>query len=152
MGSISQPKNWLITGASQGLGLMMAMSALKAGHKVLAGARNPSKAAAEHPELEAAGGKWFQLDVTLPETRDVVSKAVEEAGGVDVLVNNAGISITALVEDITYVQLHAHENGNDTDAPLGKKRCSRQCPRISSGPSVCSKGHCPQCEPRNQAR
>ena len=62
--SDTMQKKWIITGASQGLGLALAMSALKAGHSVLAGARNPLKAAKEHPELEAAGGKWLELDVT----------------------------------------------------------------------------------------
>ncbi|KAJ9663045.1 hypothetical protein H2198_001037 [Neophaeococcomyces mojaviensis] len=96
-------KKWLVTGASQGLGLAMALSALKAGHKVLAGARNPEKAAAEHPELETAGGKWLKLDVSSLDTQQVVSQAIEAFGGIDVVVNNAGYFQSGTIEDLTYV-------------------------------------------------
>lgn len=94
-------KKWIITGASQGLGLALAMSALKAGHSVLAGARDPLKAANEHPELEAAGGKWLELDVTSAETHTKVEQAIAAAGGIDVVVNNAGFFLPGAIEDIT---------------------------------------------------
>jgi NAD(P)-dependent dehydrogenase (short-subunit alcohol dehydrogenase family) len=94
-------KTWLITGASQGLGLAIALSALKAGHKVIAGARNPDVAAKDHPEVVIAGGKWLQLDVSLPSTKDVVQQAVKEVGGLDVVVNNAGYFHAGQIEDLT---------------------------------------------------
>lgn len=99
MGSNAQSQ-WLVTGASQGLGFEISMAALKAGHKVLAGARNPEKAAETHPELEKAGGKWFKLDVTSPDTAQTVAHAVKEAGGIDVLVNNAGYFLAGNIEDV----------------------------------------------------
>ena len=151
MGSISQSKKWLITGASQGLGLAMAMSALKAGHKVLAGARNPSNAASDHPEMEAAGGKWLQLDVSRPEAQAAVSKAIEEAGGIDVVVNNAGVYPPGSIEDVTYehpIYLKVHI----TNTPSEKRRCNKPCPRTSSGLFVCSKEHCQHCELKILAR
>lgn len=94
-------KTWLITGASQGLGLAIALSALKAGHKVIAGARSPDVAAQTHPELIAAGGNWLQLDVSLPSTRAIVQRTAEHAGGIDVVVNNAGYYAAGLLEDFT---------------------------------------------------
>jgi NAD(P)-dependent dehydrogenase (short-subunit alcohol dehydrogenase family) len=97
----STTQKWIITGASQGLGLALAMSALKAGHSVLACARNPLKAAQEHPELEAAGGKWLELDVTSAETQTKVEEAVATAGGIDVVVNNAGFLLPGAIEDVT---------------------------------------------------
>lgn len=100
MGSAPTSKTWLITGASQGLGLAMTLGALNAGHKVIAGARNPDKAAQEHPEVEAAGGKWLALDVDAPETKDIVKKNSDEVGGFDVVVNNAGYFLSGTIEEL----------------------------------------------------
>jgi NAD(P)-dependent dehydrogenase (short-subunit alcohol dehydrogenase family) len=100
MAEAPSTKTWLITGASQGLGLAIALSALKAGHRVIAGARSPETAVKAHPELEAAGGKWIQLDVDSTETTGIVTKAAEDAGGVDVVVNNAGYFMTGTIEDL----------------------------------------------------
>ena len=100
MGSSSTGKTWLITGASQGLGLAMALAALRAGHKVTAGARDPAKAAKTHPEVESAGGKWLKLDVSSTDTKDVVAKASDEVGGFDVVVNNAGYLLAGTIEEL----------------------------------------------------
>lgn len=112
MGSTDASKKWLITGASQGLGLSMALSALKAGHKVIATARNMTKAKSEHPELEGAGGTWLELDVTSHDTQAIVSKAIEEAGGVDVVVNNAGIFLPGNIEDINEEEMQMAMSAN----------------------------------------
>jgi len=106
-------KTWLVTGASQGLGLEIALSALKTGHKVIAGARNPDVAAKDHPEVEAAGGKWIKLDVSLPSTEETVRQTAEEAGGIDVAVNNAGYVLNGQIEDLTYANLVCTETQTD---------------------------------------
>lgn len=95
-------KVWLITGASQGLGLSLALSALHAGHKVLATARQLERARTEHPEVEKLGGIWVELDVSQPDTQSRVDAAIREHGGgrVDVVVNNAGYNIVGTVEDM----------------------------------------------------
>lgn len=90
---------WLVTGASSGLGLGMALAALRAGHKVVAGARNPEKAAKTYPELESLGGRWVQLDVTSPKTQQIVEQVVKDEGGIDVVVNNAGYALAGPLED-----------------------------------------------------
>jgi NAD(P)-dependent dehydrogenase (short-subunit alcohol dehydrogenase family) len=100
MSDANTNKTWLITGASAGLGLAIALSALKAGHKVIACARNPQKAAREHPDVEGSGGKWLQLDVTSLQTQATVEDVVREEGGVDVIVNNAGYFLPGPIEDI----------------------------------------------------
>lgn len=91
---------WLITGASSGFGTVLAKAALKAGHKVIATARNPVKAAEAHPEIESLGGRWLELDVTSPDTKEKVDKAIQEFGRIDVVINNAGYSILGSVEDM----------------------------------------------------
>jgi NAD(P)-dependent dehydrogenase (short-subunit alcohol dehydrogenase family) len=105
MATTTPPKIWLITGASSGLGLAITLSALHAGHRVIACARNPESAAAAQPEVEKLGGKWLRLDVTSSDTQNIVKAAVEDAGGVDVVVNNAGYMLAGAIEDITYMSL-----------------------------------------------
>lgn len=95
---------WLITGASSGFGALMTESALKAGHRVLATARNPTKAAQDYPQVELLGGKWLQLDVTSQQTKEQVEQAIRENGGkIDVIINNAGYGLLGSIEDIRYV-------------------------------------------------
>lgn len=92
---------WLVTGASSGLGLAIALAALKAGNKVLATARNVDKARAEHPDIESLGGTWIKLDTSAINAGADVEKAVQSVGGkIDVIVNNAGYSLLGSVEDM----------------------------------------------------
>src|SRR5467141_4551375 len=85
-------KVWLITGASRGLGRAFTEEALKAGHRVLATARNP-----EH--LVHLAGKFGESVRTVPldvtneaQAKYAVDAAIQTFGGLDVLVNNAGYS------------------------------------------------------------
>jgi NAD(P)-dependent dehydrogenase (short-subunit alcohol dehydrogenase family) len=80
----------LITGANKGLGHEAARRLLAAGHDVWVAARDAERGRMAAEEL---GGRFVQLDVTDDAS---VSAAVErvtaETGGLDVLVNNAGIA------------------------------------------------------------
>jgi NAD(P)-dependent dehydrogenase (short-subunit alcohol dehydrogenase family) len=80
----------LITGASRGIGREAARQLLAAGHDVWMAARDPERGRAVADEL---GGRFVRLDVT---DDDSVRAAVDEvsagSGGLDVLVNNAGIT------------------------------------------------------------
>ena len=80
---------FLVTGASSGLGLNIALAALQAGHAVVATARNVQKAKSSNPVIEEKGGHWLELDVTSPDTQSIVEKTVKEHD-IDVVVNNAG--------------------------------------------------------------
>jgi NAD(P)-dependent dehydrogenase (short-subunit alcohol dehydrogenase family) len=100
MSSTSSSNIWLVTGASQGLGLAISLAALAAGHRVIACARNPGKAAEEHPEVMEQGGQWLELDVTSENTEEIVRGAIHREGRIDVVVNNAGYTIVGGVEDL----------------------------------------------------
>lgn len=91
--------NWLVTGASSGLGAQIVIAALKAGHKVVATARNIAKAQEAYPEIEQQGGSWLKLDVTSKETSSVVEKAVKDHN-INVVVNNAGYALRGVLEDL----------------------------------------------------
>ncbi|HWT24061.1 MAG TPA: oxidoreductase [Solirubrobacteraceae bacterium] len=90
---------WLITGCSTGLGRALAEAVLDRGHNAVVTARDVTRVedlAATHPDSALAAA----LDVTDPaHVADVVRRADERFGGVDVLVNNAGYGYRAAVEE-----------------------------------------------------
>ena len=78
----------LITGANKGLGYETARRLLEAGHTVWMGARDEIRG---REAAEALGGTFVQLDVTSDSSVEAAAKTLAAAGGLDVLVNNAGI-------------------------------------------------------------
>ncbi len=87
----------LITGASQGIGRALALVAVRRGAKVLAAARNEELLRELADEVRKTGGTLFTVaaDVTSPEDRQkMVEAAIGHFGGLDVLINNAGIGAT----------------------------------------------------------
>ena len=88
---------WFITGCSTGFGRELATQALERGFRVVVTARQP-----EEVEALASLGEALvlKLDVTDPSQIDAAIKAAEKKfGGIDVLVNNAGIGYFAAIEE-----------------------------------------------------
>jgi NAD(P)-dependent dehydrogenase (short-subunit alcohol dehydrogenase family) len=80
----------LVTGASRGIGRALVQELTHRGYEVVATARRPE----DLDDLAAA--VRLPLDVTSDAS---VAAAIEAAGPLDVLVNNAGVSVAAPVED-----------------------------------------------------
>jgi NAD(P)-dependent dehydrogenase (short-subunit alcohol dehydrogenase family) len=78
----------LITGANKGLGFETARRLVEAGHTVFVGARDPERGRHSAEEL---GARFVQIDVTDDVSVEAAVKTIEAAGGLDVLVNNAGV-------------------------------------------------------------
>ena len=96
---------WLITGASRGFGAEISKAALAAGDQVVATARRIQglEHLGSHPNLLAA-----VLDVTDEhQARDAVQAALAHFGRVDVLVNNAGISLLGAVEESSATEVES---------------------------------------------
>ncbi len=87
----------LVTGASQGIGRAIAVEAAKRGCRVLASARSADLLEELAMEIRAAGGtiETITSDITKPADRQaMLDAAMKHYGGLDVLVNNAGIGAT----------------------------------------------------------
>lgn len=97
---MSETKVWLVTGASRGLGLEIAKTALKAGHTVVACYRNKAKLPAAFEEVQALGGTWLELDVAGEDVESQVQSVIAKYGRIDVLVNNAGYAVLGSIEEI----------------------------------------------------
>lgn len=97
------PKKILVTGASSGFGRLITQTLLNNSYTVIAAVREvagKNKSAAE--ELQAAGAHIVEIDVTSDASVDQgVAAAVELAGGLDVVVNNAGVGVLGLQETFT---------------------------------------------------
>jgi len=86
----------LVTGASSGLGVHFARTLAAAGAAVAIAARRADRLASLQAELQSAGAKAVavELDVQSGDSITAAFVAVEEAlGPIDIVVNNAGISI-----------------------------------------------------------
>ena len=93
----------IITGASSGIGKALAFEFAGKGAKCVLGARNYDKLAEIAEEIKLKGGEiaFSQTDVTSEnDCKNLVQSAVDQFGRVDVLINNAGISMRALFKDV----------------------------------------------------
>lgn len=87
----------LITGASSGIGEATARLLLKNGYQVYAAARRVS----HMKELEKLGATIIEMDITnVQQVNECVSKIINNSGGIDVLINNAGYGSLGSVEEV----------------------------------------------------
>ena len=98
-------KTVVITGASRGIGKATAIEFARNGYNVLANYNNSEKEAMELEKMlteEGCSIKIFKADVSKSFEADaMIEYCLKEFGGLDVLVNNAGISQDKLFTDIT---------------------------------------------------
>jgi NAD(P)-dependent dehydrogenase (short-subunit alcohol dehydrogenase family) len=82
----------LVTGASRGIGLAIAAAYAAAGAKVVISSRKQEALEAAATQIRQAGGEALPVAAHTGESeavRNLVARAVEAFGGIDILVNNA---------------------------------------------------------------
>ncbi len=88
-----------VSGASRGIGRACAVLLARAGHRVILAARNLEKLDTIAAELRANGHEAFTVELDLASHESIkaaFAKAVQSAGPIEILVNNAGITKDAL--------------------------------------------------------
>lgn len=118
----------LVTGGAQGIGAGIATALAQAGAAVMIGDVQAEKGRAMAAELTKSGARadFVQLDVTDERSwQSAVDMTIGALGGFDILINNAGIEITALVVDIEPQSLRRMLDVNIVGTGLGLKHAFR---------------------------
>jgi NADP-dependent 3-hydroxy acid dehydrogenase YdfG len=93
----------IITGASSGIGKACAGTFLKNGYSVVISGRNSAKLNEVAVALDPSGSRLLAVTADVSREDDckaLVQAAVQKFGKIDVLINNAGISMRALFADL----------------------------------------------------
>jgi NAD(P)-dependent dehydrogenase (short-subunit alcohol dehydrogenase family) len=111
LASVIKGKKVLITGASSGIGLETALKVGEAGGEVLLVSRTREKLEEVASQVADLGGTAHVHPADLSDLEDIdrlAKEVLEEHGGVDVLINNAGRSIRRSVA-ASYDRFHDYE-------------------------------------------
>ena len=95
----------IITGSASGIGKEIALEYAKEGAKVVIADLALAAAQATADEINASGGKAMAVEMNVTDEAAVdaaTAKVVEQFGGVDVLISNAGIQIINAIVDFKY--------------------------------------------------
>ncbi len=105
-------KTWFITGTSAGLGRILTEKLLARGHRVAATVRKPE--ALNNLKQQYGEQLWVAtLDVTdTAKIKEVMKKAFDSLGQMDVIVNNAGYALFCAAEEASDEQIMHQVNTN----------------------------------------
>ncbi len=96
--SASQPSRVFITGGASGFGRALAARWAKAGARVAIGDKDPARG---EEAASALGARFVPCDVTRAEDLEGAARSlVDDWGGVDVVVNNAGVASGGALDDV----------------------------------------------------
>jgi len=108
----------LITGASRGLGKVMAHALAEAGANVATASRRLVDVQAVAQEVAAEHGtdcRGYACDVTQPaQIEALVAQVIKDYGRIDALINNAGINIRGPIESLTLEEFRLVQDTNVT--------------------------------------
>ncbi|TSA16353.1 MAG: SDR family oxidoreductase [Betaproteobacteria bacterium] len=129
-------KTALVTGASSGLGWRFAQVLAQAGARIALAARSTDKLELLKGEIEQSGGKAcaVRMDVTdVASIRAAVISAESALGGIDILVNNSGVSqqqraIEVEEKDYDYVTDTNCKGAFFVAQAVGRSMIARKCP------------------------
>jgi short-subunit dehydrogenase len=109
MKQLFKDKVVIVTGASSGIGEAIARKFALKGSKVVLAARSESRLSQIAREIRNLGGEAFfvKTDVSIEsECKNLIDKTIEKYGTLNILVNNAGLSMRATFPDVDLGVLH----------------------------------------------
>jgi carbonyl reductase 1 len=117
-----QPRIAVVTGANRGIGAQVARQLERQGLRVVSTSREPRDG-------------HVPLDVTRPSDVDALARRLSADGGVDVVVNNAGVSLDGFDAEVARRTLDVNLFGamRVTDALLPSMRANGRIVMVSSG-------------------
>lgn len=127
-------KRALVTGGSRGLGLGIALGLARAGADLVLVARDVDALASAAAQVRALGRSCEALSCDLSDSAGVDAfyrSAVERAGPVDLLVNNAGVTLRRAVHEFSLEEWHLIHDTNLTSAFAMCRAFARE--RLESG-------------------
>ena len=92
----------IITGASSGIGKALAFEFAGMGARLVLAARNAERLQTTEEEIKKVGAEVITVKTDVSNEVDckfLIQQAVDTYGGIDILINNAGISMRALFID-----------------------------------------------------
>jgi short-subunit dehydrogenase len=101
--NIFRDKVVIVTGASSGIGRATALEFARNGSKVVLAARSAERLAELEQKIIAMGAETLSCTTDVAneeECRILVQKTIEKFGTIHILINNAGISMRALFDDV----------------------------------------------------
>ena len=118
----------LVTGGARGLGEGMAQALARAGAAVVVGdiREDLGKECADALRASGAAADFVPLDITSEESWErAVPEAISRLGGLDIVVNNAGVEITSLLADLAAEDARRMLEVNVLGTALGIKHAFR---------------------------
>ena len=118
----------LVTGGARGLGAGMAQALARAGAAIAIGdvREDLGKEAAEQLRQSGATAQFVPLDVTDDASwEEAVAQTIRDLGGLDIVINNAGVEISGLLIDIEAADLGRMSAVNVLGTALGIKHAFR---------------------------
>jgi short-subunit dehydrogenase len=101
----------IVTGASAGIGRSLALQLSGQGAKVAIAARRAERLEQVAAECRQCGGDVLVVPTDISDElqcKALVEKTIEKFGRLDLLINNAGLAVTALLEDFPNLDLFRH--------------------------------------------
>ena len=132
----------LITGANKGLGYEAARQLIAVGHTVYLGCRDPRRG---QDAAQRLGARLVELDVTDDDSVADAAQLVDEMGGIDVLINNAGVEGRG--ENNSIIGAEAVTAAIDARSLRHERVRTRSShPRLSAAVAAIVVPRCGQCE------